>query len=250
MRVNEHTALSTGTVLLVPYNTHHVPTYHEWMQDPALQEATASEPLSVEDEYAMQKSWRTDHDKLTFILCLPRDRDRDRDRDASAVVAEVDDAPDRMIGDINLFLFPPESEEMEEDMAATGGSVVGEVELMIVRQHHRQRGFGRAALLTFLDYIVANWSLIGKEYDSKQDPSRLDGATPQLAFVRVKINQTNLGSIRLFESVGFVRTVEQANYFGELELRWLPDVSMLRGQKGWEMPAQLRYEDVDQGQTQ
>ena len=32
----------------------HVPRYHEWMSDPAIREATASEPLSLEEEYEMQ----------------------------------------------------------------------------------------------------------------------------------------------------------------------------------------------------
>ncbi|EER44745.1 conserved hypothetical protein [Histoplasma capsulatum H143] len=71
MLINEKTALSSSRVLLVPYCKHHVPQYHEWMKDPEIQQATASEPLSLEEEYAMQTSWRTDADKLTFIICLP-----------------------------------------------------------------------------------------------------------------------------------------------------------------------------------
>jgi hypothetical protein len=46
----------------------------------------------------MQQSWRNDHDKLTFIACLPLSDD------AEKVVGGEYDSPDRMIGDVNLFL--------------------------------------------------------------------------------------------------------------------------------------------------
>lgn len=36
--------------------------YHEWMKSPELQQLTASEPLTLDQEYDMQKSWREDDD--------------------------------------------------------------------------------------------------------------------------------------------------------------------------------------------
>lgn len=46
--------------VLVPYLREHVPRYHGWMQDPALLEATASEPLSLDQEFDVHRSWTLD----------------------------------------------------------------------------------------------------------------------------------------------------------------------------------------------
>lgn len=46
--------------LMVPYTREHVPRYHDWMQDPALLEATASEPLSLSQEFEVHRSWTLD----------------------------------------------------------------------------------------------------------------------------------------------------------------------------------------------
>lgn len=48
MRLNGNAQMTGNTVKLVPYRPEHVPCYHAWMQDEALQQATASVPLSLE----------------------------------------------------------------------------------------------------------------------------------------------------------------------------------------------------------
>lgn len=265
-------ALSSRSILLVPYSPHHVPTYHQWMQDPDLQAATASEPLSLEEEYAMQRSWRLDSDKLTFIICQPRDEtsslsstttpgsssssSSDREKETqqekdhkNQITATKDDSPDRMIGDINLFLFPLDSSSSPSPSPSSSPSpspssskappppppppkILGEIEIMIADKSSQRKGHGKTALRTFLDYILEHWSLIGREFSSSSSSSSLYSVSstsfsaaaaaisPQLAYLRVKVHETNVGSIRLFESVGFQRVSETANYFGEIEMRW------------------------------
>lgn len=228
----------------MPYSVNHVPTYHEWMSDAELQAATASEPLTVEEEYEMQQSWRTDNDKLTFIVC----QSREPTGNSAIVQAGVEDCAERMIGDINLFLFEPEDDD-DDDGANDNGieasnddkasqAIVGEIELMIARKDLHRQGYGRAALLAFTSYILNSWDRIATEYSSAE------GKSPRaLEYLRVKINQTNARSIALFQSIGFIQTAAGANYFGEVELRWQPDQAALKGCKGWEETKQLQYAD-------
>ncbi|KAF2725592.1 hypothetical protein K431DRAFT_280952 [Polychaeton citri CBS 116435] len=259
MRINASTSISTPSLLLVPYCPHHVPTYHDWMQDPSIQEATASEPLSLEEEYAMQRSWRTDRDKLTFIVCSPLQPDVDG---AGAVVkAGRDDTPERMVGDVNLFLFDYELDEdydngndagdggqaakstLDGDAStASARAVVGELELMIPSPSKRRKGYGRSTLLAFIYYILDGWAAIAVEYTGSRDGEE----TATLAYLRVRINESNQGSLRLFGSLGFTQ-VGSANYFGEVELRWLPGVDALRARKAWQEPKLLRYGGHEEG---
>lgn len=210
------------------------------MQDADLQAATASEPLSITEEYDMQRSWRTDNDKLTFIVC----QSREPESVSQTVQGGQDDRPERMIGDINLFLFEPEDDDDDDDGERANDStkqsnaLVGEIELMIARKGLHRQGYGRAALLSFTAYILETWTQIAAEYSS----SNCEGQDARsLQYLRVKINQSNARSIALFQSVGFVQTAAGANYFGEVELRWQPSRSQLETRKGWEVSQQLEY---------
>ena len=133
------------------------------MQDADLQAATASEPLSMTEEYDMQRSWRTDNDKLTFIVC----QSREPESTSQTVQGGRDDSPERMIGDINLFLFEPEDDDDEEHNSnSPSNALVGEIELMIARKDLHRQGYGRAALLSFTAYILDTWEHIAAEYSN------------------------------------------------------------------------------------
>ncbi len=179
------------------------------MQDPSLQAATASEPLTLDQEYAMQKSWREDADKLTFIVCLPPDQffvDDDGNVELQGGEDDVD-GEERMVGDVNLFLS-----ESEEDFEE--GLCVGEVEIMVARIDLQGKGIGTAVLLTFLWYVLSHLEGMLGEYSTSL------GKVKVMKYLRVKIDAENEKSIKLFERVGFKKVSQKPNYFNELELRY------------------------------
>ncbi|KXX73050.1 N-acetyltransferase 9-like protein [Madurella mycetomatis] len=215
-------AVSTAKVLLVPYDCRHVLTYHTWMEDPAIQEATASEWLTLDEEYENQTSWRASHDKLTFIVCQPLEIGRT----GIFVKSGVPDTPERMLGDVNLFLYPDEDDEDEEheheheqeqeqgqSAFADPRFCVGEVDIMIADQQHRGKGLGRVVMQTFLQYISRNLGGIMHEYAQDKDIR----IPPKLKLLMAKINKGNTRSIALFSSLGFEQEGE-VNYFGEVKL--------------------------------
>lgn len=65
-------SLEGERVILVPYMEEHVPKYHQWMKDPALLQATGSEPLTLDQEYQMQQSWTQDpkSTSLSSFVCF------------------------------------------------------------------------------------------------------------------------------------------------------------------------------------
>ncbi len=182
----------------------------------------------------MQRSWRTDLDKLTFIICLPISSSKD----LQAVKAGEHDADDRMIGDINLFLFENDEGSPRADIPNNPSEVIGEIELMIARIDLHRQGYGRATLLTFMNYVLSNWKRIAAEYSSLVIDSP---SLPSLAYLRVKINQSNQRSIALFKSVGFEPIAGGPNYFGEVELRWQGDLTSLLASPWYEQSKQLQY---------
>ncbi|KKY29055.1 putative n-acetyltransferase 9 [Phaeomoniella chlamydospora] len=193
----------------------------------------------------MQRSWRLDADKLTFIICLPisshiiaplpNGKD-DTTHQYITIKPSTYDNHDTMLGDINLFLTPLEQDMEAADINSFAFALpsnqiplVGEIELMIALSKNQSRGFGHTSLLTFLLYIGTHESEIVESYlkDNSSDFGQLKGpslSSPsssdlQLSYLRARISATNVRSIALFKKVGFELVSEEPNYFGELEMR-------------------------------
>lgn len=114
-----------------------------------------------------------------------------------------------MVGDVNLFLLANEEESGEV-------CLVGELELMIAEKQNQRRGLGKASLLMFIKYVLAHEKELVHAYF--EQPRGLS-QTSSLAYLRVKVGETNARSINLFESLGFEKTDITPNFFGEWELR-------------------------------
>ncbi|KAG6969271.1 hypothetical protein JG688_00005377 [Phytophthora aleatoria] len=167
MKANEGVVITGQRVTLVPYEKEHVPKYHNWMKDPWLQEMTASEPLSIEEEFEMQKSWREDAEKCTFIVLASAEGDG---KSGTSYIDE--NAIDRMAGDVNLFF-----NDYDDPHAC-------EMEVMIAEEKYRRKGFAEEAVKLMMAY-----------------------ATSTLNVTRFicKIIETNDASIQLFEKLGYVK---------------------------------------------
>ena len=180
MKLNYETQLVGEKVRLVPYRREFVDKYHKWMQDPYLQEMTASEPLSIEEEYEMQDSWWKDEKKLTFIVVA---KGEDEAEDSSAG-RDFSFYQERMAGDVNLFFNDIDDPK------------VCEIEVMIAEEKYRRQGRAQEALLMIMAYAL------------------------QMLEVRrfyCKINEVNTGSIALFTQVLDFKEVNYVKAFQEYE---------------------------------
>ena len=165
---------------------------------------TASEPLSLEEELAMQREWREDEKKCTFIVldqsarptfprlaqpcwqwstqktllirCMTRRDDTGKD-----------DITTGMAGDVNLYLGRYEDDDPTE----------AEIEIMVAEPSARRKGIATEALQLMMAYGV---EVLGLR-----------------RFV-AKIKDNNAASIALFESrLGYIRE-SHCDYFKEVTL--------------------------------
>jgi methionyl-tRNA synthetase len=204
-----------------------------------IQEATASEPMSLDEEYENQASWRQASDKLTFIVCQPASLDAD------VVRARTADADVRMVGDINFFLHPYEEDEEETAEEDRSMWLTGEVDVMIAEYDCRGKGMGKASVCALLVYIQRHLDAILDEFASSQDTTTA-ATPPELKDLMVKIKEGNAESRALFGKLGF-RQRGEVNYFGEVTMGL--DMASLAGQNWWEAASadytEARY-DVSQ----
>ncbi|XP_027340237.1 N-acetyltransferase 9-like protein [Abrus precatorius] len=132
-------SLEGKKVILVPYMETHVPKYHEWMQDGSLLQATASEPLTLDQEYHMQLSWSQDPNKETFIVL-----------DKDFVVGHFSHGEphiEAMAGDVNIFMNDLDNPHMAE------------IEIMIAELKSRRKGLGKESVLMMMAFAIEKFGI-------------------------------------------------------------------------------------------
>ncbi|XP_064103405.1 N-acetyltransferase 9-like protein [Macrobrachium nipponense] len=170
MKINGRTQLVGDKVILVPYKKSHVAKYHKWMQSPRLQELTASEPLTEEEEYDMQKSWYEDDNKCTFIIL------------DKGCFEETGSEEQSMIGDTNLYLNEDE------------GKSVAEGEIMIAEMAFAGKKRGWEAMLLMFRYGVEFLGIV--KYQVKIGMSN----TPSICMFK-KMNFCTVSESQLFKEI-------------------------------------------------
>ncbi|CAG0924458.1 unnamed protein product [Notodromas monacha] len=144
--------------------------YHCWMESEELRILTASERLTLEEEYLNQVSWMEDPNKCTFIILEKTKYDESLDEIVS------------MIGDVNLFL----QLSSDDDPESGDGKLcqpVAEIEIMIAEDAARGKGLGKESLLAM---IIFGRTILG-----------INRFTAKIGF-------DNHASISLFRNVGFI----------------------------------------------
>jgi len=171
-------------VILVPYSAQHVPKYHEWMKDPTLQYLTASEPLTLEEEFEMQRKWVKDENKCTFIVLNKCKFESTNDEVAS------------MIGDTNVYFSD------ENDLS------IGEIELMVAEESERGKGNGKEVLALMMRFSM---DVIGIEtFEAK---IKIDNAASLRLFDSFHFVESNRSEIFNEVTLSFHGTDQEAVQF-------------------------------------
>jgi RimJ/RimL family protein N-acetyltransferase len=250
MLLNYETVIVGERCVLVPYRPQHVPTYHSWMQDPDLLQATASEPLTLQEEFEMQSSWRDDPNKCTCIVldrasCMfrpassdgshrpPPSSDDVRGDDTKSsplpLVVLQDDGDDdddgfvernlhAMAGDVNLFLSQEDPTEDDPDCASGTGDnaqVPNDAEdIQMPARYHATAGTQAE-----IDIMIADPAFRGRGLGREACELMLRYGAQRLGVRRFfcKIQESNVASLQLFKSMGFAQC-GYAECFREVEL--------------------------------
>ncbi|KAH9745155.1 N-acetyltransferase domain-containing protein [Citrus sinensis] len=182
-------SLEGEKVILVPYMKEHVPKYHQWMQDPFLLETTASEPLTLEQEYQMHLSWCQDP-LSSLSLFRPSLSQLEKtfivlDKDlVEGTFVHGDPHVEAMVGDVNIYMNDLDNLELAE------------VEIMIAEPKSRGKGLAKDAVLMMMAYAVENFGI---------------------HVFRAKIGESNGASLRLFQKLGF-EDISYSEIFKEVTL--------------------------------
>lgn len=174
--------------------------------------------------------------ELTFIV-LARGAEINGNTPNILTKTDIDSLP--MIGDVNLFLKASEIESETE----------GEIEVMIAGEYrnntsrsrelnnipepsYRRQGFAACSISALMHYVMRHGIYIAQPQKVSSINSGVrDGCAASTLVVR--IGQSNVASISLFQKLGFTITKE-ANIFGEIEMRFIGDVD--EGSTKWGEP--------------
>ncbi|KAG7095295.1 hypothetical protein E1B28_006063 [Marasmius oreades] len=181
------------------------------------------ESLTLEEEYEMQRKWRVDEDKLTFIILA-------RISEVQGVSGQLDPKDDTirnlpMIGDVNLFLSDDLTSITTRGFSDEADGFTAEAEIMIAEPSYRRRGMAYEALQLMFRYATSRRSEYFSATSSPAVTSPSDLEFPSLPTpisprsLLTRITESNEASIRLFQKLGFEVT-KRVEVFGEVEMRW------------------------------
>ncbi|CAH7668086.1 GNAT domain-domain-containing protein, partial [Phakopsora pachyrhizi] len=221
MKLNEHRAIVGPRVILVPYRQEHVKKYHEWMSDEEIRESTASDRLTLEEEYEMCRSWSNDEDKLTFII-IERDRKGGYKSKESLNQTYYKILLTLVRGDVNLFLSPDGSTADDEDVEKNDEGIRAELEIMIASKSHRSRGLATESLRLFLSFIILNFRINTSNLKTNINNNLITDIDRDrevmINHLFVKISTDNSISQNLFKKLGF-KLYRKNLFFNEVEYR-------------------------------